>query len=432
MKKLLFILAACATVMTVNAQTKDLDNLNKRLIKSDETIADVKKMGLSGTWVDRANILLEASKANTKMLIADFPIEQTLTMIPESPQSVEEVEIGGVPYEKYVFTNFDLYVNENKQVSFWETKKEFRPNALQGSLDALKQAYQINPKEMAGKGYMTATNLINEYMTIGMNLYKMNKKVDAAQLFLKGVEVNEMMGELDTMLIFYTGVAYFEAEDYDNALKYMKECLDLGYEDGGNTALYVALIYQMQEKDEEAIQVLENALKKYPADNRFVSDLVNLYLKTKRNPDVIIPLLQQAKELDPDNINLFMLEAQLWDQIGDAEKTEKAFEQAIQVDPNNYLAYMNIGILQANKGDEFINKSRELDHNDQTGRDALVAQAQPYYDKAIEVLEKAHELNKNEIQIVELLRSLYYPRRDQSPEMGEKFKHYTQLYRGME
>lgn len=432
MKKLLFIVAACVTAMTVNAQTKDLDNLSKRLVKSDETIADVKKMGLSGTWVDRANILLEASKAYTKMLIADFSMSQTLAMIPDSPQSQEEVEISGAPFTKYTFTNFDVYVDGNGQVAFWETKKEFREGALEGAFDALKKAYQINPAELSGKGYLTATNLVNEYQTIGMNYYNMGKKEQAAETFLKGAEVSKLMGEIDTTLIFFAGIAYMEAEEFDKAVTYLKEALDAGYEDNGNTAYYISLIYKTQDKDEEAMQFLESTVKKYPGNDRFLTDLIDLYLQNKKNPDMIIPLLQQAKELSPENINLFMLEGQLWDELGDPEKSEQAFEQAIQVDPNNYIAYMNIGILQANKGDELVRKAKELDPNDQAGQDALVAQAQPYYDRSIEVLEKAHELNKGEIQIVELLRSLYFTRRDQSPELGEKYKHYTQLYNGMQ
>ena len=43
MKKILLILAAAATTLAASSQTKELDNLAKRLQKSDEAIADPKK-----------------------------------------------------------------------------------------------------------------------------------------------------------------------------------------------------------------------------------------------------------------------------------------------------------------------------------------------------------------------------------------------------
>ena len=112
MKKLLLILAAAATAWTATAQTKALDNLNKRLLKSDATVADPKKAGSAGTWVDRATVLLDASNIYTKELIAGFSIEQSLNLIPDEYEEIVEVEVGGKPHKKYIFKNYDIYVDE--------------------------------------------------------------------------------------------------------------------------------------------------------------------------------------------------------------------------------------------------------------------------------------------------------------------------------
>ena len=100
MKKLFLILAAAAITLNASSQTKELDNLNKRLTKSDEAIADAKKAGQAATWIDRADALLAASNAYTKELIAGFSIEQSLNLIGEEPKEVVDMEVGGKPHKK--------------------------------------------------------------------------------------------------------------------------------------------------------------------------------------------------------------------------------------------------------------------------------------------------------------------------------------------
>ena len=65
MKKILLILAATATTLAASSQTKELDNLAKRLQKSDEAIADPKKSASANTWLDHTSALIAASKVLT-------------------------------------------------------------------------------------------------------------------------------------------------------------------------------------------------------------------------------------------------------------------------------------------------------------------------------------------------------------------------------
>ncbi|MCH5305164.1 MAG: tetratricopeptide repeat protein [Rikenella sp.] len=433
MKKLLLILAAAATVSAVSAQTKALESLNKRLLKSDETIADPKKAELAGTWVDRAAVLLEASTAYTKDLIADFPIDELLRMIPEEPQEVVEIELSGSPYKKYVFENYDIYVDENGMVIFWQAKHEFRPGALEGSFDALKKAYAIDPGIFSGKGYIVTDNLYNQFQTNGMNLYNLNRKAEAGDLFVKAAETNRMLDNVDSVMIYYAGISYNEAGEYDKALEYLHKAKEIGYDQAGGVDSYMAYILQQQGKNDEAIALLEAAFVTYPTNNQLVTQLIDLYVQTKRDPEQVVALLDKAKALDPTNGALYLLEGALWEQMGNPDKAEAAFLQATEADPDNYIGYMNAGIMKARKGDSFVEQAQKLDINDVKGYDALIKQAVPHYDGAIELLEKAHTINPKEIGIVETLKSLYYQKQqDRSPEMEAKFKHYNDLYKSMQ
>lgn len=433
MKKLLLILAAATTAAVTSAQTKAIDNLNKRLIKSDESITDPKKAGLAATWIERADALKAASTAYTKELIADFPIEQTLALIGEEPDEIVEIEVQSRPHKKYVFDAFDIYVNENGQVAFWYNKKELRPDALNGAFDALKKAYEIDPNTLNSKGYIVATDLLNQFNTNGMNLYNLDRKVEAADLFVKAAETNQMLGNVDSVMIYYAGVAYNEGGEYEKALEYLNKAREIGYDQQGGVDSYIAYIQQQQGKTEDAIATLETAIVTYPTNNQLVTQLIDLYVQAKRSPDKVVAMLDKAKELDPNNGALYMLEGSLWEQMGNAEKAEAAFLEATRVDPNNYIGYMNAGIMKARKGDSFVEQAQKLDINDVKGYNALIEQAIPYYDGAIELLEKAHELNPKEITIVDLLKGLYYQKQQEGDaEMEAKFKHYNDLYKSMQ
>lgn len=433
MKKLFLILAAAmSTTLAAHSQTKELDNLSKRLAKSDATIADAKKAGTAAVWLERADALMAASNAYTKDLIAGFSIEQSLTLLGKEPDEIVEIEVMDKPHKKYIFENFDIYVDENGSVAFWNTKKEFRPDALNKAFDALKKAYELDPKTFSSKGYLVGQKLLNQFNTDGMNLYNLDQKKEAAGMFAKAVATNEMLGNTDSTMIYYTGIAYSEAGEYDNALEYMNKAKEIGYDQEGGVDFYIAYIQEKQGKTEEAITTLENALVKYPTDNRMVTQLINLYMETKRSPDKIAAMLNKAKELDPKNVSLYMVEGSLWEQMGDAEKAEKAFLAATEVDPTNYIGFMNAGIMQARKGDKLIEQAQKLDINDVKGYNALIDQAIPHYDTAIKLLEKARELNPKEIGVVEMLKSLYYQKKEESPEMEAKFKEYNELYKTMQ
>lgn len=432
MKKLFLILAATATTLAASSQTKELDNLNKRLTKSDQAVADAKKAGSVNTWIERADALMAASNAYTKELIAGFSIEQSLNLIPDEPKEIVEVEVGGKAHKKYVFDNYDIYVDENGSVAFWNTKNEFRPGALNGAYEALKKAYEIDPSTFSSKGYIVGTNLLNQFNTNGMNLYNLDKKAEAAELFVKAAETNQMLGTVDSVMIYYAGVAYNEAGQYDKALEYLNKARDIGYDQQGGVDSYIAYIQQQQGKTEDAIATLEAATVKYPANNQLITQLIDLYVQTKRSPDKVVAMLDKAKELDPNNSALYMLEGSLWEQMGESDKAEAAFIEATKVDPNNSIGYMNAGIMKARKGDKFIEQAQKLDINDVKGYNALIDQAIPLYDSAIELLEKAHELSPKDASVVNLLKGLYYQKKDEDAAAEAKFKHYNDLSKELE
>lgn len=431
MKKLLLILAAMST-LAASSQTKELDILRKRLEKSEATINDPKKSGQSATWLSHSDVMMSIANAYTSSLVAGLSIEQTQTMIGDA-ESEESVEVGGKPYKKYIYENFDVFVNpETHEVSFWNAKKEMTPGAMETAWKALQKAYELNPTEVESKGYVVTSKMLNHFNTEGMNMYSMNKYADAGAMFERSVETSKMMGDVDSTMIYYTGVAYNESGDYDKSLEYLKKCQEIGYTQDGGVEFYISYTLGKLGRQDEAIAILEEATPKYPNNKQILPQLIGMYLDGKKSPDKIIAMLDKAKVADPTNVAYYMTEGQLWEQMKDSDKAQAAFRKAIELDPNNFLAYFNLGVLEARKGDAKIDAANKLDVSDIKGYNKLVEEAVPFYTTAIETLEKAHAIDKTNTDVVSMLKTMYFPRRDDTPENGARYKYFDELVKSQE
>ncbi len=81
-----------------------------------------------------------------------------------------------------------------------------------------------------------------------MNNYNLGQKIQAAEKFAKVVEINQMLGNTDSLMIYYTGVAYSEGEDYDKALEYLNKARGIGYDQEGGVDFYIAYMQEKQGK----------------------------------------------------------------------------------------------------------------------------------------------------------------------------------------
>lgn len=430
MKKIILLLAASFIGVTAYAQTqKELDQFNKKLSKSDQTVLDAQKVQQIGTWIDRSTVLAEAATFYTSKLIPGFPTDQLFPMLTEQPSGVTEVDLGAAK-KKYTFTNFDLYTDANDNVVSWVVKKEIKPNALDEAFEALVRAKNLNEKEFSGKAYFAVEKVWNEYSTNGSNFYYLGEKAKAAEQFKKAVATKALRNDVDSVLIYQAGVAYLEANQEDSALVYLNKALEIGYDMDGDVQFYLAHIQQNKGNQDKAIAILEEAVSTYSDDSRIVMQLVKLYIDTNKDPDKIISILESAKALDPDNISLYMVEGEMWNRLGEDEKSATAFAQVVAKDPTNVLAFKNVGILQYDLADEINEKARKADANNDTEEyEALTQKAKATYANAIEMLEKVHELDPKDEDVIGWLRELYYYQTDQNIEKNqERFQYYNKLY----
>lgn len=426
MKNLFILLTAC---VAVSAMAQNPEALKKRLAKNDLSTEDPKKSGQIATWYERTNIFLDMANAYTSKLMQGIPMEQ-ITMIIGKPISSENVVLIETPYAKHTYEDFDLYSSpDGSSTQFWSTKKEVMPDAIYKALEALNKAKTISDKDFVGngKGRDLAIKLQGQFIINARSMYSLSDPSGAAKAFDAAVKSAQLIGTIDTMTIYFAGAAAAEAKDYDLVVDNMNKLISLGREMDGSVYSFLAMGQDGKGDSKTAIETLEKGFSKYPKNPQILSELINIYIKTGSEPTKLIQIIKTAEELDPKNASMYAVEGNVWEKLGNKAEAQKAYMKSLAIEPQ-FNAYYNLGVLYALEGDDLGKKANDLDLNDEKGYKALMDQRMEVYIKAIDVLEKAHALEPTEPNTMQLLRDLYFQRRDISDDMMKRYQYFNDLY----
>lgn len=425
MKKLLFLFVALAT-LAASAQTKEAETLKKKLDKNTEATQDAKKAATASIWIERAGIMIDASNIFTAKLIAGFSLEQVTPMVGPAT-STEEVKVGGEPYTKYIFPHFDFWTNGEGLIQFWQTKTELVPNALSEAYNNLAKAKGISEKDFMAKGVLFASKLQNQYQTDAMAWYSLGDLPKAAVNFEGAAKTAALMGEVDTTMIYYGGIANFDSENYAAALPIFEQVASLGAEQEGLIYYYIGECQSRLGEKDKAIATMEKGFEKYPQNASIVGTLINIYLASESNPEKLIALIGQAQKLDPKNTSLYLVESTIYDKLGKKSEAYAALDKAIASDSSYFNAFYNYGIFKVLEAEKIREQADKLDLNDTKGYNALIEQAIAIQSEAIAKLERAFEIDSTHVTTIDLLRQLYFPKRDESAAMLERYKFFDGL-----
>lgn len=424
MKKIIFILAG---FIALSATAQNPEAIQKKIDKNDISITDPKKMNSGSTWVDRANLFIELSNAYTSKIVQGITLDQAIPMIGK-PLSEAPAEVGSNKFIKYEYENFAIYTTaDTKVIQFWIAKKGDELSALNNSYESLVKLKSVSEKDFNSKGILICDKLTSQFSQNGRTYYSLGDIAKAAAYFEGAAKTSELSGKIDTMVVYYAGIALTEAKEYQKALAAFDKVLACGVDEGGMVYIYLSSCYEGIKDDTKAVQILETGFEKNPNNANILSALINIYLKNEIDPQKLISIIQKAESLDPKNASLYLVEGTVWDKIGDAAKAEEAFAKSIAIDGKNFNTFFNLGLLRARRGDDIANKANKLDINDVKGYNTLIDEALAIYSLAIEALEKAHELDAADSNTIDLLTSLYFQRRDKDDASTKRYEYFKAL-----
>ncbi|MDR0754034.1 MAG: tetratricopeptide repeat protein [Prevotellaceae bacterium] len=405
----------------------------KNISKSNEDIVNPKKKDNPKTWIDRADLMRKIYAEPTSKLLLDVNLKEEqlpLFLRGEQQLSTKNTVVDEKEYKVIEYANKEIYVDANGSVELVRVTKTEIDKPLDKALEAYLKASELGgDAKKIGEG-LDALN--KAFANCAFGEYYAGNYGATIDAFKKAVEcsLHPTVGRIDTSIIFNIGFMAMRNQDYKTAEEYYRKAAEYNYQEGDIYAsLYNAIRSQGTKNDTvRAGELLTEAYKKYPENLNILATLVNHYLGTGEDPKVIIPILHDAQaaaeETGQKNASLYYVEGNLHVQLKDEENAIKAYNQAIEIDPNSANVHYMLGTLYYNRGVNIFNAS-----NDKIGKeyDQALEEANAEFKKSIAPLEKAFELNSKERAFADALRSVYFRFRADSDEMQAKYEKYKAI-----
>ena len=267
------------------------------------------------------------------------------------------------------------------------------------------------------------------------------------------------LSDQDTVFLEYAANAAYLDKDYDSALDYFTQLKDLGYT--GIVKEYTAVNVETGERENMGNQSQMDLMVKTgtysdPKVNvseskkaAIVKNIAFVHVE-KGDTEKAIAAVQDARAVDPGDVNLILTEANLQIKLGNKEEFGKLMNEAVALDPKNPALYFNLGVISGEQGDpekakEYYRKAIELDPNyvdayinlgsalleddkvlveDMNKNlnnfdkyDEIKAKQVKLYKEVIPLYEKAYEVRPDDLDTIRTLMSLY-----ENTGMEEKFQ----------
>lgn len=256
--------------------------------------------------------------------------------------------------------------------------------------EALEKAKSLD-KFQANSSLINAAaqNIIIKKQNIGNSLFFQNDFTNAFK-YLK--EVSDFFPK-DTTLAVNAGMCAQNIQLHDEALTYFKRAKDNGIK---NPIVYqnMANIYASKFDSELAIKTLEDGLSLNPYQPYLTNDYINLLLDNEKY-DKATKIIEGSIATDKRNKLLLFLYGYLHQaQLNNKSTAELAYQKALDLDKNYFDALYQLGLIYIESANETLksNNSRQFASN---------------INRAEFILQRAHEINLNDRNTIQLLIEIY-------------------------
>jgi tetratricopeptide (TPR) repeat protein len=211
----------------------------------------------------------------------------------------------------------------------------------------------------------------------------------------------------DTTAVLYGAYASTANQNYPQAITFYDQLIKMGHKKEDVYKNKIQLLQATEAKDEEVMNTLAEGLKEHPNSVYLMQEELRYYLKNDRAEEAM-DKLDKAIAADPSNASLLAVKGNLLERKNDLTGATATYKKAIELDPNNFDAYYNLGVLEFNKGADVNNKAAKLDYATyQKKGKSLEAEAKKHYQAALPYFERALEIQPKDQATMQNLMKLY-------------------------
>lgn len=430
MKNLLLALTLLFSVQLA-AQTKEVADAIKNYEKAKKESADPKKGANPATWIKLADAYAEifdspvksiwngASRNEIKLLLKDQRIAST-----------EDRTIQGVKYSVDVYDDKELYYNEDGTLACFVQTKEYVPgNIIDEGVAALVKAAELDTKNAKSKDISEKlVAMKNRYQSDAMAAYTLGNFKKASTYFEGSVKISShpLIKQIDTVMMYYTGLTALMAKDYDTAAKYLQMSIDNNYDAKGDIYSSLAEAYKAKGDMAKTKEVLQTGFTKHPTNQSILVTLINSYLESNDDPNKVLALITQAQKNEPMNASLYYAEGNVWKNMKNVDKAIECYKKSMEIDKTYYFGSFAIGAAYYDRAVDIQTAAAE--EVDDTKYEALVKQLEENLISAIEPFESCFaNTSDNEVKLVvaEYLKNIYFRFREKEESYKAGLDKYT-------
>ncbi|RXR22887.1 tetratricopeptide repeat protein [Flavobacterium stagni] len=349
-----------------------------------------------------------------------------------------------LPFKEILSLDPSQLQNELKRVATPVAIKELA-NTTKSTLDFEKKSgKKIYTDDIAEKINLIKPQLLNIAIDFG-NVKK----------YKESAEILYSIYLLDTKVadnLYYAANYAIQAKDYESALKYFKELKDIKYT--GEATQYLAknkVTNEFETFGDKEVRDKLVALGNYtnPKEEKIPSRKGEIY----RNYALILietgksneakAALAEARVENPNDTDLIIAEADVYLKMNDIAKYQSLIKEALDKNPNDHILLYNLGVTSGNnnqlaEAEKYYNQVIKIDPNyinaylnlsdivlrpdakmveemnklgttakDQKRYEALKAERQALFNKAMPILEKAYQLDPSNDIVKTNLLSVY-------------------------
>ena len=284
---------------------------------------------------------------------------------------------------------------------------ELYPDILMEALKNYEKAMEMDPKLkntiIRDNDYaMLGNSLLNDAIT------KFNERdfKGAMKSFERNVDVSasEMyVGIVDTLVIFNAGLAAYNAELYPEAIKYFLTCTVSGTEDT-KPYIFMSDSYLKMKDTVNAEAVLMEGYKAYPDTLDIILQATQFYLDAN-NSTRAFEFVNKAKEMDPNNHILDLVEGSLYMKMEDYPKAIESLKSSLVKNPTQFESNYNIGLCYVSIANSMLNEANLISDN----REYELAKEKAFEEmkKAVPFFLEAEKVNPASVPTMEFLREIY-------------------------
>jgi len=286
-----------------------------------------------------------------------------------------------------------------------ESHKTLSNNPLEEAVKSYAKVVELEPKgqytDDAKLKILQASNLM---VNAGVEAFTKEDYAKALTVFETSVMYKRMLGIVDTVGVNNSALAASASKNYEKAILHYETLISFQGDKNGNNYIALSKAYKELGDKEKAIKTLQSGRTKFPDDANLITEELNYYLVGGQTQEAEA-MLKLAVEKDPTNHVLYFAAGTVYDKLGNREATISNYKKAIEIKPDYYDAYYNLGAYIFNEGKLLQDKANE--EKDMKKYEVGKKQADDKFQEALPYLEKAVDLRPDDMEIANILLQLY-------------------------